>query len=179
MCRSALFLDRDGVIIVDHGYVCQPKDIEFVNGVFELVAEAKQAGFTVVVITNQAGIGRGFYSETDFHTLMSWMKDQFVERGGQIDAVYFCPYHPEHGVGHYKKDADCRKPKPGMILKAAHDLKLDLEHSLLIGDKISDVEAGMAAGVGNNLLLNSESQDLSDVTTLSSLFEGISLIKSS
>jgi D-glycero-D-manno-heptose 1,7-bisphosphate phosphatase len=177
MSRPALFLDRDGVINVDHGYVYKPREVEFVSGVFELVAEAKQAGLMVVVITNQAGIGRGYYSESDFHALMNWMKNQFVEHGGQIDAVYYCPYHPEHGVGHYKKDADCRKPNPGMFLQAALDLKLDLGRSFLIGDKTSDIEAGMAAGVGNYYLLCSERQGLADIPTLSSLFEGISLLK--
>ncbi|OOZ44765.1 D-glycero-alpha-D-manno-heptose-1,7-bisphosphate 7-phosphatase [Solemya velum gill symbiont] len=177
MTRPALFLDRDGVINVDHGYVYKPEDVEFVNGIFELVAEAKRAGLLVVVITNQAGIGRGYYSENDFHALMNWMKNQFVEQGGQIDAVYFCPYHPEHGVGHYRKDTECRKPNPGMILQAAQDLKLDLDRSFLIGDKSSDIEAGMAAGVGNNFLLSSEPEGLADVPTLLSLFEGIPLLK--
>jgi len=148
MKRPALFLDRDGVINIDHGYVHRSVDVEFLDGIFELVAEAKRAGYLVVVITNQAGIGRGYYSEADFQALMDWMKSKFVEHGGQIDAVYFCPYHPEHGVGEYRRDSDCRKPAPGMFLKAQSELNIDMERSILIGDKSSDMAAGLAAGVG-------------------------------
>lgn len=153
MSRPTLFLDRDGVINVDHGYVYKSKDVEFVDGIFELVAAAKEAGYLVVVVTNQAGIGRGYYSEDDFHALMDWMKARFVERGGQLDAVYFCPYHPEHGIGEYRRESDCRKPAPGMLLQAAHDLDIDLPRSVFVGDKPSDMAAGQAAGVGTLLQL--------------------------
>jgi len=175
--NRALFLDRDGVINVDYGYVYKPDDIVFVDGIFELVEKAKKEKFMVVVITNQAGIGKGYYSETDFYELMSWMKDKFVKHGGKIDAVYFCPFHLEGGIGYYKKGADCRKPKPGMILKAELELNLDLSSSILIGDKISDIEAGLAAGVGNNFLLNPKKQDKSDPLVLSTLFEVIPMMK--
>ena len=94
MKKPALFLDRDGVINLDHGYVHTPEEFEFVDGIFEVVATANRAGYLVVVVTNQAGIGRGYYSETQFHALTDWMKASFAEHGGQIDAVYFCPYHP-------------------------------------------------------------------------------------
>ena len=153
MSQPALFLDRDGVINVDHGYVHKPEDVEFVDGIFELVAAAKRAGYLVVVVTNQAGIGRGYYSEDDFHALMDWMKARFVERGGQVDAVYFCPYHPEHGIGEYRRESDCRKPAPGMLLQAARDLDIDLASSIFVGDKPSDMAAGRAAGVGTVLQL--------------------------
>jgi len=177
MSQPALFLDRDGVINVDHGHVYKPDDIVFVDGIFELVEKAKKEKFIVVVITNQAGIGKGYYSETDFYELMSWMKDKFVKHGGKIDAVYFCPFHFEDGVGYYKKDADCRKPKPGMILKAELELNLNLSSSILIGDKNSDIEAGLAAGVGNNFLLNPKKQDKANPLVLSSLFEVIPMMK--
>ncbi len=153
MSRPALFLDRDGVINVDHGYVHRPEDIRFVDGIFELVATAKKAGYLVVVVTNQAGIGRGYYNEADFHALMDWMKARFVEEGGQIDAVYFCPYHPEHGIGEYHRESNCRKPSPGMLLLAARDLDIDLASSIFIGDKPSDMAAGWAARVGTLLQL--------------------------
>ena len=174
MSQRALFLDRDGVINVDYGHVHKPDDIVFVDGIFELVEKAK---FIVVVITNQAGIGKGYYSETDFYELMSWMKGKFVKHGGKIDAVYFCPFHSEHGIGYYKKDADCRKPKPGMILKAELELNLDLSNSILIGDKISDIEAGIAAGISNNFLLNPRKQDEADSSVLSTLLEVIPMMK--
>lgn len=153
MRRPALFLDRDGVINIDHGYVCRPEDFEFVDGIFEVVAAARQAGYLVVVVTNQAGIGRGYYTEADFHRLMDWVKAEFAARGGGIDAVYFCPYHPDHGVGEYRRDSDCRKPAPGMFLRAADDLDIDMARSIMVGDKASDAEAARAAGVATRLCL--------------------------
>lgn len=153
MKKSALFLDRDGVINVDHGYVHTPENFEFVDGIFEVVATAKRVGFLVVVVTNQAGIGRGYYSETQFHALTDWMKARFAERGGQIDAVYFCPCHPEHGIGQYRRESEFRKPAPGMLLLAQRELDIDLSRSIFVGDKASDMQAGRAAGVGRLLLL--------------------------
>ena len=155
MKKKALFLDRDGVINLDHGYVHKPQDIEFVEGIFTLVSTAKRVGYLVVVVTNQAGIGRGFYSETDFHFLMTWMNMRFVERCGQLDAIYFCPDHPEFGIGKYRKDSLFRKPEPGMLLQAQKDLGIDMGMSILVGDKPSDVMAGEAAGVGRLFLLGS------------------------
>lgn len=156
MSRPALFLDRDGVINVDHGYVHKPEAAEFIDGIFELVVAAKRAGYLVVVVTNQAGIGRGYYSDADFHALMDWMKARFVERGGQIDAVYFCPYHPEHGIGEYRRESEFRKPAPGMLLQAHRDLDIDMERSIFIGDMPTDMAAGRAAGIGTLLHLNGE-----------------------
>jgi D-glycero-D-manno-heptose 1,7-bisphosphate phosphatase len=153
MRKPALFLDRDGVINVDHGYVHTPEEFDFVDGIFELVACANRAGYLVVVVTNQAGIGRGYYSETQFHALTDWMKARFAEHGGHIDAVYFCPYHPKHGVGEFRRESDFRKPAPGMLLQAQRELNVELSKSILVGDKISDMEAGEAAGVGRLLLL--------------------------
>jgi len=153
--RAALFLDRDGVINVEKDYVHRIEDVEFVDGIFTLCKAAKNAGLVIVVVTNQAGIGRGYYTETQFRTLMDWMKDRFVERGVALDAVYHCPFHPEHGVGDYKADSLDRKPNPGMILRAQTDLDIDLAASCLIGDKDSDIAAARAAGVGTAILLGS------------------------
>ena len=150
--RPALFLDRDGVINVDSGYIYRKEDFIFVDGIFELVAAAKNAGFLCIIVTNQAGIGRGMYSEAQFHELMDWVSAQFMEHGGQIDATYFCPNHPEHGLGKYKKRCDFRKPRPGMILQATADLGIDLARSLIVGDKVSDIEAGFHAGVPVRIL---------------------------
>ena len=97
--RKALFLDRDGVINVDHGYVCTPERTEFIDGIFELCRAARQAGHLLVVVTNQAGIGRGYYSEQQFIDYMDWMRAEFEQRGTTLDAVYHCPHHPTHGVG--------------------------------------------------------------------------------
>lgn len=150
--NRALFLDRDGVINVNHGYVHTAENFHFVDGIFELVRAAKSARFEVVVVTNQAGIARGFYSEAQFHRLTAWMCEQFERRGGSIDKVYFSPYHPTAGIGEYLRDEDTRKPRPGMILKARQELGLSLDESILVGDQPSDLQAGHSAGVGLNVL---------------------------
>jgi D-glycero-D-manno-heptose 1,7-bisphosphate phosphatase len=159
LSRSALFLDRDGVINVDHAYVCKKENFEFVDGVFELCHSAKQLGFLICVVTNQAGIGRGFYTEQDFWELTDWMCSVFSKEGSKIDKVYFCPTHPEYGVGEYKVDSIFRKPGPGMITQAAKELDIDLARSILVGDKETDIQAGIAAGVGCNLLYRAMSSD--------------------
>ena len=150
--RRALFLDRDGVINIDHGYVSRWENFEFVDGIFELCRHAKELGYLILVVTNQAGIGRGYYSEKAFLELTQWMCGVFSDRGAPIDKVYFCPYHAEHGIGIYKVDSPFRKPAPGMILQAAEEFGIDLSQSVLVGDKDSDIQAGIAAGVGCNLL---------------------------
>lgn len=154
--KPALFLDRDGVINVDHAYVYRKQDFEFIDGIFELVATAKKAGYLIVVVTNQAGIGRGYYTEDDFHCLMDWVREQFSLRDGWIDGVYFCPDHPVHGVGQYRRESEFRKPGPGMLLQAAEELGIDLGKSILVGDKASDAEAGLAAGVGKLLYFGTD-----------------------
>lgn len=154
--RPALFLDRDGVINVDYGYVFKPECFHFIEGIFELVAAANRLDYLVVVITNQAGIGRGFYTESDFQIVTDWMLSQFVKRGVHIDAVYFCPHHPEAVIEQYRQESDMRKPAPGMLLKAAADLNIDLKTSIIVGDKDSDMQAGLAAGVQFLLQFNKE-----------------------
>lgn len=172
MLKRALFLDRDGVINVDHGYVYQKENFDFVNGIFELVATAKKAEYLVVVVTNQAGIGRGYYTETDFHTLMDWVDTQFLEHAGSIDAVYFCPHHPEHGIGEYRQKSHFRKPAPGMILQAANEIGINLSKSILVGDKESDIEAGLAAGIGNLFYFRiNQKSDLTSAIQIADLSE--------
>ena len=149
----ALFLDRDGVVNVDSHYVHRPEDFEFMDGIFELCRIGQEQGYTPVIITNQAGIGRGYYSEVDFHALTTWMLARFSEEDVQIGGVYYCPFHPEHGLGQYRRESDCRKPNPGMILQAQQELGMDLASSILVGDKESDIEAAMRAGVGMNILI--------------------------
>jgi D-glycero-D-manno-heptose 1,7-bisphosphate phosphatase len=151
--NKALFLDRDGVINEDAGYVCKPEDFRFIGGIFELCRAALRSGYLIIVITNQAGIARGYYTEDDFWKLTDWMRERFSEQGIGISAVYFCPYHPEHGAGAYRQDSFDRKPNPGMIFRARDDFDLDLARSALIGDKNSDIEAGRSAGVGSLVFL--------------------------
>jgi len=151
--RKALFLDRDGVINVEKNYVYRIDDFEFLPGIFELCALARRLEFLLVVISNQAGIGRGFYSEADFQQLTSWMLAQFQARGISIEHVYHCPYHPTAGIGEYRQDSYNRKPNPGMILRARDEFGLDISRSILVGDKDSDIMAGRAAGIKHNLKL--------------------------
>lgn len=152
MKHRALFLDRDGVINVDLGYVSTRERFEFVEGIFDLCRCATDLGYLNIVVTNQAGIGRGHYSEREFQALTEWMCTLFRDHGAPIAKVYYCPFHPEHGVGSYKIESSFRKPGPGMILQAAAEFDIDMGRSVLVGDKETDIVAGLAAGVGCNLL---------------------------
>lgn len=154
MSFPAVFLDRDGVINHNYGYVHKRENFDFIDGVFDVARCAHGQNYKLVVVTNQAGIGRGYYTEADFHYLTNWMCQQFSVAGAPISKVYFSPYHPTAGLGKYLKDDASRKPHPGMILQAQQDLGIDLGCSVLIGDKVSDIQAGNAAGVGVNLLLS-------------------------
>ena len=147
MSARALFLDRDGVVNVEVGYLHRTKDVRFVDGIIPLCRSAAALGYRLIVVTNQAGIARGFYSEADFHTLMDFIRKELRVKGVEFDAVYFCPYHPEHGVGEYKREHEDRKPGSGMLLRAAHDFDLDLTRSLMVGDRCSDVAAANSAGL--------------------------------
>ncbi|WP_042262215.1 D-glycero-beta-D-manno-heptose 1,7-bisphosphate 7-phosphatase [Paraburkholderia heleia] len=145
--KRALFLDRDGVVNVDIGYLHRAEDCVFVPGIFELVREAREAGYDVFVVTNQAGIARGYYSEETFAVFTKWMLEQFAAQGAPITQVYYCPHHPTAGIGQYGVVCDCRKPAPGMLLKAAREHGIDLSRSVMVGDAITDMEAARAAGV--------------------------------
>lgn len=153
--NKALFLDRDGVINVEQSYVHCPQAFHFQEGIFELCRAAQTLGYFLVVVTNQAGIARGYYTESEFLQLTQWMIHRFAEERIHIARVYYCPYHPIHGVGVYKYDSPDRKPKPGMLLRARIDFNLDLTSSVLIGDTPSDIYAARAAGVGTKILLRS------------------------
>lgn len=148
MTTPALFLDRDGVINVDRGYVHRIEDFEFIDGIFELCRCAKALGYKLVVATNQAGIGRGLYTEEQFHALTDWMKARFAEEGAALDGVYFCPTHPTAGIGAFRVESTFRKPGPGMLLQAARELDIQLAKSMMLGDKTSDRAAARNAGVG-------------------------------
>jgi len=163
MVNRALFLDRDGVINIDYGYVFTIEKFEFVEGIFDLVKYAHDKGYLVIVITNQAGIGRGYYTENEFEELTRWMCGIFKDEGSLITKVYFCPSHPDHGLGKYKVNDWRRKPMPGMIMDAAKDYNLDLGSSVLIGDKNSDIEAGISSKVGCNIFFQQSSVVSSNV----------------
>ena len=152
--RRALILDRDGVINIDYGYIHKPEQCQFIDGIFDMARAFTERGFLIVIATNQAGIGRGLYSEQDFQAFMAWMREEFRKQGIEIAAVYHCPDHPTAGVGVYRRENSWRKPGPGMFLQAAKDLDLDLAECWCVGDKLTDMEAAQAAGVGMLVLFN-------------------------
>lgn len=156
MKNKAVFLDRDGVINVEKNYVHKIEDFEFMDGIFDLLRYFQEKGYLLIIITNQAGIGRGYYTEEQFHILNTWMLKKFEEENIHITKVYYCPHHPKYGIGDYKKDSFDRKPNPGMILRAKSEFNIDLENCILIGDKESDIQAGLNAGIKMNILINSE-----------------------
>ncbi|MFC3068013.1 D-glycero-alpha-D-manno-heptose-1,7-bisphosphate 7-phosphatase [Phenylobacterium soli] len=146
--RPALFLDRDGVLNEDRGYVSRWEDFAWIPGAREAVAAFNAAGWIVVVVTNQSGVGRGYYTEDDMHALHGRMGEELAAVGGHIDAFYFAPHHPESPIEHYRHpDPPDRKPNPGMILRALADWPIDRERSVLVGDKPSDMEAAARAGI--------------------------------
>lgn len=146
---KALFLDRDGVVNVDHDYVHKVEEFDFIDGIFELCRRFQEEGYRIVIVTNQSGIARQRYSEADFAELSRWMIAQFAEQGVEINGVYHCPHHPD-----ITGSCRCRKPEPGMLLDAAKDLHLDLERSIMIGDKERDIEAAIRAGVPKQYLFD-------------------------
>lgn len=149
----AAILDRDGVINFERGYVHLIEDFEFISGALEACRRFHEAGYRLVVVTNQAGIARGYYDESAFHRLTAWMKECFIQAGAPLSGVYFCPHHPEAETKRYRTKCACRKPAPGMILQAAAELNLNLAASFLVGDKVSDIEAAEAAGVPRRFLV--------------------------
>ena len=151
--RPALFLDRDGVIVEEVGYLHRVEDVKLIGGAAETIAAANRRGLPVVVVSNQAGIARGYYGWNEFRQVQAALLDQLALRGASIDAVFACPYHPA-GVGRYARASHpARKPEPGMLLRAAEMLRLDLERSWIIGDKSMDLMAGQAAGLCGGLLV--------------------------
>ncbi|MBU5612449.1 D-glycero-beta-D-manno-heptose 1,7-bisphosphate 7-phosphatase [Geomonas azotofigens] len=144
--RRAVFLDRDGTINEEVQYLCRVEEFRLIPGVPYALQRLKDAGFLLVVVTNQSGIGRGLYDEAALQAIHDRMHEELGDFGITIDACYFCPHHPEHGVGDYRVECTCRKPQPGMLEQAAEDLDIDLSRSYMIGDKLGDIEAGINAG---------------------------------
>jgi D-glycero-D-manno-heptose 1,7-bisphosphate phosphatase len=158
--NKALFLDRDGVINIDYPYVHSREEFHFQKGIFELCRAAQSLNYLLLVVTNQSGIARGYFTEVDFLELTEWMLDRFAEQQIYIARVYFCPFHPVYGVGRYKSDTPFRKPHPGMLFRARTDFSLDLAASVLIGDKQLDMEAAQAAGIGTKILFRSGTENI-------------------
>ena len=148
--RRAAFLDRDGVLNEDHGYVYRSEDFHWLPGAVAALQRLQQAGFALVVVTNQSGIARGLYTPDDLDRLHEHMRADLKQHGVTLTGVYACPHLPESVMPQYRLACDCRKPQPGMLLRAAREHGLDLPASCLFGDKASDIEAGCRAGVGRS-----------------------------
>lgn len=147
MKNKAIFLDRDGTINIDKGYLYKTEDFEFLEGAVEALKILSDLGYILIVVTNQSGIARGYYTEEQLENLNNFMMDKLKEQGIEIKKCYYCPHHAEKGIGKYKIDCECRKPKPGMVLEGIKEFNIDPEKSYIVGDKLSDAEAGMKAGL--------------------------------
>ncbi len=145
---KAIFLDRDGIINKEVGYLHKIKDFEFIDGVFDACFYFQSLGYKMIVVTNQSGIARDYYNEDDFHIVNNWMLEQFNNQGINILDVFFCPHGPE-------STCNCRKPKPGMFVQANNQHDIDMERSWMIGDKETDAQAANAAGIQNTILVKS------------------------
>jgi D,D-heptose 1,7-bisphosphate phosphatase len=145
--KPCAFLDRDGVINVDGDYVHTPAEFRYTPGMPDAIRLLNDSGWLVIVITNQAGIGRGLYTETEYAWFESWIDRMLAEEGAHVDAWYHCPHHPTAGLGEYRRECDCRKPAPGMMLRAIDEWGPDVARSFMIGDMPKDLEAAAAAGV--------------------------------
>jgi D-glycero-D-manno-heptose 1,7-bisphosphate phosphatase len=143
-----VFLDRDGVINKEVGYLHKVADFEFIEGVFDACQYFQSLGYQVIIVTNQSGIERGYYTEEDFHIVTDWMLKQFKHNGIEVLDVFYCPHGPESGCS-------CRKPKPGMFIQANGKHHIDMSNSWMIGDKEADIQAANSAGISNTILVKS------------------------
>ena len=148
MAIKTIFLDRDGVINKDVNYAYKIVDFEFIDGIFEVCIYFQNLGYKIIIVTNQSGISRGYYSENDFQTITSWMLAQFKKNNINILDIFHCPHSPDSGC-------NCRKPKPGMLLNARNKHNIDMHDSWIIGDKEADIIAGIGSGITNTILIKS------------------------
>ena len=147
--RKALFLDRDGVVNVEKDYLYKIEDFEFIEGIFDLCRHYASLGYLIFIVTNQSGIARGYYSEEQYNEVTRWMIKEFAKEGVEIAKVYHCPHHPSISGA-----CSCRKPQSGMLLQAQEEFKIDLKHSVIVGDKERDIEAGLLAGLQESYLFD-------------------------
>lgn len=159
---KAAFFDRDGVLNRDVHYLYRVQDLQWIDGAKKGLARLTKMGYVVIVVTNQSGVARGYYTEEDVKTLHDWMGKAVAASGGRITAFYYCPYLEGAPVKQYDKDSDWRKPAPGMILQAAADYSIDLSQSFMIGDKKSDMDCAAAAGVAGYLFNGGRLDDFID-----------------
>lgn len=149
--KPAVFFDRDGVLNIDTPYVYRKQDFVWIDGAIEAIKYFNDLGYLVFVVANQSGVARGYYNEGDVNILHDWVNSELKHYNAHIDAFYYCPHHPDGTIQIYSKVCDCRKPSPGMILKAMEDWAIDRDESLMIGNKDIDVQAGLNAGLSSYL----------------------------
>ena len=169
--KKALFLDRDGVINIEKDYLYKIEEFVFIDGIFDLCLHYAQKGYLIIVVTNQSGIARGYYTQNDFDQLTSWMIHEFKLHDIEIAKVYFCPHFPT-----ITGECECRKPRPKMLLDAKEEFNLDMSHSLLVGDKERDIEAALNAGITETYLfleneINRDSKATKVVNTLNEIWK--------
>lgn len=172
--KKVIFLDRDGVINVDTGYVYKIEDFKFIDGVFKACLHFKKLGFDIIIVTNQSGIGRGYFTQDDFNKLNKYIKKEFLKNDIKILDVFFCPHKPED-------KCNCRKPEIGMIEQALNLYDIDLKNSWMIGDKSSDIQLAINSNIKNSILINSTYIDKKEINlsnfVVNSLDETINIIK--
>ena len=168
--QKAVFLDRDGVINVDKAYVAKIEDFEFCEGVFEALKAFQARGYILVLVTNQSGIARGYYTEKDFQMLTAWMQSVLLEQGIVFQAIYHCPHAPE-------ANCTCRKPRSGMLEHAIRDCHIDAARSWMVGDKESDIQAALGARITQTVLLAQEGTPTDAKYCVNALFDTIDFIK--
>jgi len=151
--RPAVFLDRDGTICEEVGYLARPDQVTLVPGSAQAIRRLNQAGVLAIVTTNQSGVARGYFTEEDVRAVHWRLRELLAEQGARLDAIYYCPHHAEQGTGPYRVNCDCRKPRPGMLLRAARELPVNLAASYVVGDKLADVEFGRALNLATVLVL--------------------------
>lgn len=147
MKNKAIFLDRDGTINIDKGYLYKKEEFEFLDKAIEGLKILTDLGYILIVVTNQSGIARGYYTEEQLEDLNNYMAEELKKHGVEIKKSYYCPHHAEKGLGKYKVECNCRKPNPGMVLEGIKEFNVDVENSYIVGDKLSDAEAGIRAGI--------------------------------
>ena len=153
--RKAAFLDRDGVVNREVGYLHRWEDFEFLPGVLDAMRRLHDAGYALVIVTNQSGIARGYYTEADYQALTAQLRAALAAAGCPAAGIYHCPHHPNGKLPEFAIECDCRKPQPGMLIRAARELDLSLADSFIVGDKLADAQAGRAAGIGRVYLVRS------------------------
>ena len=157
--NKAVFLDRDGTVNVEVGYLSDLRQLQLLPGAGAAIKRLNAAGLKVVLVTNQSGVARGYFPESFVHETHELLTRMLDSEGARLDGIYYCPHHPKSGSSHYTKECDCRKPATGLLIRAAADLDLDLKQSFMVGDKWSDVELGHRAGCRSILVMSGHAHD--------------------